>query len=188
MSTKSIQIQKNPNPTPSQPAVFSPSALVANAGDNVTWHNADGQDHWPAPSASNPSGWVQFQIPPDGTSRGDLALAKNSFAVTAAINADPVVLALNGPAPPTGTTVTIAYFAPTPAPKSPSPWSAVKGSFVITNVGPHSCSIPIDGSGFGMFSSASGALTLTSPLPYTLNYLCALHPGETGTITVNPQP
>jgi hypothetical protein len=25
-------------------------------------------------------------------------------------------------------------------------------------------------------------------IPYTLNYVCALHPAETGSITVNPQP
>jgi len=48
MSTKSIQIQPNPHPTPTQPAVFAPAAVVANAGDNLTWYNADQRDHWPA--------------------------------------------------------------------------------------------------------------------------------------------
>lgn len=190
MSTKSIQIQKNPHPTPSQPAMFSPSVVVANAGDNMTWHNADHQDHWPAPSASNPTGWIQFRIPSGSESRGDVALASNVVGVTAATNANPVVLTLNGPAPATGAPVTIAYKAPAaPAPPAPapppSPWAIVKGPFVASNLGPDTCSIPIDSSGFGPFSPASGTLTIA--LPYTLNYLCALHPAETGTITVNPQ-
>jgi plastocyanin len=185
MSTKSIQIQTNPTPTPSQPAVFSPRVVVANAGDNLTWHNADQQNHWPAPSASNPTGWVQFQIPPDGVSRGDVALARNLVTVTAATSANPVVLTVNGTAPASGTPVLITYTPPKP-PAPSSPWAAVKGPFVVTNLGPNSCSIPIDGSGFGAFSSSSGTITIA--IPYTLNYLCALHPAETGTITVNPQP
>jgi hypothetical protein len=98
------------------------------------------------------------------------------------------VLKLNGPAPPTGTKVTMGYKAPTPPPQTPSPWSAVNGSFVATNLGPNTCSIPIDSSTFGAFTSAAGSITLTSPLGYTLNYVCALHPAETGTITVNPRP
>jgi hypothetical protein len=188
MSTISIQIQKNPNPTPKQPGVFAPKAVVANAGDNLTWHNADDQDHWPAPSAANPSGWVQFPIPPNSESRGDVALGKNVVNVTAATNANPVVLTLNGPAPATGTSVTIAYTAPNPPPATPSKWAAVKGTFVATKVSSNSCSIPVDSSGFGPFSPASsGTLAITIPLPYTLNYLCALHPDETGTITVNTQ-
>ena len=187
MSTKSIQIQKNTTPTPKQPGEFAPKNLVANTGDNVTWHNADSQDHWPAPSATNPTGWIQYKIPPGGESRGEVALAKNNFNVTAATNANPLVLTLNGPAPPSGTSVTIAYAAPKPAPPAPSPWAAVKGTFVATNVGPNSCSIPLDSSSFGPFSAASGTLTVTVLAAYTLKYLCALHPDETGTITVNPQ-
>lgn len=189
MSTISIEIRKNPSPTPSQPAVFAPGALVANAGDTVTWHNGDLQDHWPAPSAANPTGWIQFPIPHDGESRGAVALAKNSFTVTAATNANAVVLTLNGPAPPTGTSVTMAYTAPTPPPPPPptpaSSWAAVNGTFVATNVGPNSCSIPINSSSFGPFTPASGSLVIL--IPYTLNYVCAKHPAETGTITVNPQ-
>jgi hypothetical protein len=182
MSTKSIQIQKNPTPTPSQPAVFAPKVVVANAGDNLTWHNADTQDHWPAPSASQPKDWIQFQIPPNSESRGDVALAKNVVSVTAATNANPVVLTFNGPAPATGSPVGITYAKGSDA---TSKWSAVKGSFVATKAGPNSCSIPVDGSTFGPFTAASGTLAIA--LPYTLNYVCALHPEETGTITVNPQ-
>ena len=186
MSTKSIQIQTNPNPTTSQPAVFAPRAVVANAGDNLTWHNADDQNHWPAPSSSNPTGWVQFQIPPGGVSRGDVALARSLANVDAATNANPVLLTLNGPAPATGAQVTITYAKPKTPPNPPSPWAKATGTYVATNVGPNSCSIPLDSSGFGPLTAASG--TLTIGLPYTLNYLCALHPAETGTITVNPQP
>jgi hypothetical protein len=32
-----------------------------------------------------------------------------------------------------------------------------------------------------------GLITIAKPGPYTLDYVCALHPEETGTITVNPQ-
>ena len=192
MSTKSIQIQKNPKPTPGQPAVFSPSAVIANAGDNLTWHNADRQDHWPAPSATNPAGWVQVPIPPDASSRGDLALSTNTLSVTAATNANPLVLTLNGPAPPSGTKITIAYYEPTPPPESDSPWADLpdinktNGVFAATKVSSNSCSIPVDSSTFGPFTPASGTLTVTLPLAYTLNYICALHPAETATITVNP--
>jgi plastocyanin len=191
MSTQSIQIKKNPTPTPSQPAVFDPKAVTANAGDNLRWHNADSQDHWPAPTKDHPTDWIQFKIPPNSESRGDVALATNSVSVTAATAANPIVLTFSGPAPATGSPVAITYAAPPkpppPAPPPPaSPWAAVKGPFVATKVGPNSCSIPINGSTFGPFSSASGTLTIA--LPYTLNYVCALHPDETGTITVNPQP
>ena len=102
MSTKMIEIKPNPTPTPSQPAVFA--AATANAGDTVTWHNGDTKAHWPAPSATNKTGWFPFQIPAGATS-DTLALGPNTI------------------------------------------------------VGQ----------------------------PYTLNYVCANHPSETGKITVNPQ-
>ena len=186
MSTKSVQIQTNPTPTPKQPGEFAPKALVANAGDNVTWHNADSQDHWPAPDKSNPTGWIQFKIPAGGESRGDVALARNPFNVTAATNANPVVVTINGPAPVSGQPVGLAYAAPVPPLPTPSKWAGFKGIFKATNVGTNSLSIPLDCSTFGPWSPASGTLTVF--LPYTLNYVCALHPDETGTITVNPQP
>jgi len=196
MSTNVIKIQPNPKPTPTQPAVFVPATVDANAGDNLTWHNADNQAHWPAPSKSNPTGFIQFQIPPGGSSRGDLALAANIVAVTAATNADPIVLTLNGPAPPSGTTITMAYTAPPSAPASAvasSGWKKVNGDFEATKLGPNTCSLsqdgkPFDGSTFGPFTPNSGSLTLSSPLAYTLDYECALHPDEKGHITVNPQP
>ena len=168
--------------------MFAPKAVVANAGDNVTWHNADDQDHWPAPSASNPTGWIQFRIPPDSESRGDVALATNFVSVTAATNANPVVLTLNGPAPASGH-VSHDHLHRTPTPPAPAPphrrgrssrghsWRPTWARTVVR------------------FRSIARALVpfhprparSPSPLPYTLNYLCALHPDETGTITVNPQ-
>jgi hypothetical protein len=188
MSTKSIQIQTNPKPTPTQPGVFAPATVAANAGDNLTWHNADKRDHWPAPSAANPTGFIQFQIPPGATSRGDLALAPNTLAVTGATNANPLVLTLNGTAPPSGTSITFAYFAPTPPLDPPSPWADLDTQVkVATNLGGNTCSVPVDSSGFGPLSPAAGALTVSIPLPYTLKYLCVLHKDEQGTITVNPQ-
>lgn len=182
MSTKSIQIRTNPRPTPAQPAVFDPAAVAANAGDTLTWHNADGQDHWPAPNPTDRTGFVQFQIPPGGSSRGDVALARNIFAVTTATNANPVVLTFNGPAPASGSTVSVVYGKPS---TGATAWKAVNGTFVATYVSPNSCSVPVDSSGLGAFTAASGTLTIA--LPYTLPYVCALHPDEKGTISVNPQ-
>ena len=102
MSTQMIEISPNSTPTPSQPAVFA--AATAHTGDTVTWHNDDSHAHWPAPSASNKTGWFPFQIPAGATS-------------------DTLALGPNNPA----------------------------------------------------------------NQPYTLSYVCANHPNETGKITVNPQ-
>jgi plastocyanin len=104
MSTQMIEIIPNPTPTPSQPAVFNPRAAVANAYDTITWHNGDTQPHQPAPNASTPNGWFDYQIPAGATS-------------------DTL----------------------TPGPN-----------------------------------------TTTPSAPYVLNYVCAIHPNETGQITVNP--
>jgi hypothetical protein len=68
MSTQVIEIRPNPTPTPGQPAVFDPKAAVTYAYDTLSWHNGDSEAHWPAPSASNRTGWFPYQIPPGGTS------------------------------------------------------------------------------------------------------------------------
>src|SRR5947208_813714 len=112
MSTQQIQINTNTSPTAGQPAVFSPPAVTANAGDNLTWVNNDNQDHWPAPSASNKTGWIEFQIPPGSESRGDLALGANTVTVAAATNASQVVFTTTGAAPATGLVVRLNYRAP----------------------------------------------------------------------------
>jgi plastocyanin len=81
-----------------KPAVFDPNPLTAQVNDSVYWYNSDQtQAHWPAPSASNPKGWLDYQIAPDGV---------------------------------------------------------------------------------------SSQISLNPPAPYTLKYVCALHPGETGQIKV----
>jgi plastocyanin len=186
MSTQSIEIKTNPSPTPGQPAVFSPQGAVAYAGDNITWRNNAQADHWPAPSASNPKGFIEYQIPPQNSSRGDLALGPNTITVVTASNAPAVVFTTSGPAPATGVSVKLVYKAATGTPPPPaSLWAAAQGTFVVTNLGATSCSIPLDSSNFGAFGPTSGSITIA--IPYTLNYVCALHPAETGSITVNPQ-
>src|SRR5947207_8471998 len=144
MSTQQIQINPNTPPTPKEPAVFSPQAVSASAGDNLTWFNNDSQDHWPAPSAANKTGWLPYQIPSGSESRGDLALGANSVNVTAATNAPVAVFTTQGPAPATGVTVKLTYSPPTPKGSTPGPWEAATNgkSFVATNLGPSSCSIP----------------------------------------------
>src|SRR5580658_9485019 len=109
MSTQSIEIKTNPTSTPGQPAVFSPQGAVAFAGDNITWRNNDRTDHWPAPSASNKTGFIEYQIPPNNSSRGDLALGPNTVNVVTASNAKAVVFTTSGPAPATGVSVKLVY-------------------------------------------------------------------------------
>ena len=181
MSSRQIKIQCNPSPSPAQPGAFNPQAVTVNAGDNLTWVNNDKRDHWPAPSADDEAGWFEFQIPPDSSSRGDLALGPNPLSVTAVTNAKNAGLTVAGSAPQTGVTVKLTY---APASKTPaSAWQVVNGkSYIVTNTGANSVTIPLD-------STTLGALvgTITMFVPYTLSYVCALHPAETGTITVNPQ-
>lgn len=51
------------------PATFAPSPITVVQNDSVFWHNSDPINaHWPAPNASNPKGWLDFQIPPDSQS------------------------------------------------------------------------------------------------------------------------
>jgi len=51
-----------------KPAVFDPNPQIAYPNDSVFWYNGDKIAHWPAPSAANPKGWLDFQIPPNSES------------------------------------------------------------------------------------------------------------------------
>lgn len=185
MSTQQIQIQPNSPPTPSQPGKFVPQTVRANAGDNLTWHNGDTQAHWPTPNAASKAAWFRTPIPPGEPSGAQVALGPNAVIVTAATNSNPVVFTVQGPAPATGTLVTLSFAAPAGSPPSKwkTPVSAVKQK-PATNLGPNRCSVPLDSTNLGPLD---GEITISIPGPYTINYVCALHPAETGTITVNPQ-
>jgi len=51
------------------PAKFNPNPQTIAANDSVFWFNADQtQAHWPAPSKSNPTGFMSYQIPPNSQS------------------------------------------------------------------------------------------------------------------------
>ncbi len=51
------------------PAVFKPNPQTVYVNDSVYWFNGDPtKSHWPAPSASNPKGFLQFQITPNAPS------------------------------------------------------------------------------------------------------------------------
>ena len=182
MSTQSVTIKPNPKPTPSQPGVFSPQQVIVSAGDTLSWNNQDKNAHWPAPSAANPTGFIEFQIPAGSSSRGDLAPGANIINIVTASNAPAAVFTTGGGAPATGVTVRLTYTAGS---QPNSPWAAAKGNLVATNLGANSFSVPLNTSAFGAFSAASGSISF--PLAYTLNYVCALHPAETGSIVVNPQ-
>lgn len=69
MSIFRIQIR------PGNPATFDPNPQTAFVNDSVFWHNGDSEAHWPAPSASNPKGFIPFQIPPN-TSSNQVTFAK----------------------------------------------------------------------------------------------------------------
>ena len=63
MSTFKITI--NPGP----PAKFNPSPQVIASNDTVFWFNADQKEaHWPAPSKADPTGYMNYQIPPNSQS------------------------------------------------------------------------------------------------------------------------
>ena len=48
-----------------KPAVFDPNPRTVYVNDSVFWFNGDpNESHWPAPSASNPEGFIAYQIPP----------------------------------------------------------------------------------------------------------------------------
>ena len=67
MSRKRINIKAG------NPAVFDPNPLTIYVNDNVFWFNSDPKiAHWPAPSAANPKGFLQYQIPPNNPS-GEVA-------------------------------------------------------------------------------------------------------------------
>jgi hypothetical protein len=177
-----ILIVPNSPPTPSQPAKFSPQTLATNAGDNLTWTNNDSHAHWPAPSAASKTDWFQYQIPPGSESPGTLALGPNAISVSAVTPGSPTVFTTKSNAPASGVTVKLTY---SPTSNPPPAWqTAVHGkSFVVTNLGATSCSIPLDSSALGV-----PANQITMFAPYVINYVCALHPDETGTLNVNPQP
>jgi hypothetical protein len=59
-----FQIQINA----AKPAVFDPNPLTANLNDIIYWYNGDREAHRPAPGAANPTGWLDYQIAPDGES------------------------------------------------------------------------------------------------------------------------
>ena len=51
------------------PAKFNPNPQTVFTNDSVFWFNADQQyAHWPAPSKSNPTGFISYQIPPNSQS------------------------------------------------------------------------------------------------------------------------
>jgi hypothetical protein len=54
---------------PGTPATYDPNTITVYVNDSVFWFNSDTKNaHWPAPSASNPKGFMQYQVPPDTSS------------------------------------------------------------------------------------------------------------------------
>lgn len=50
------------------PAKFTPNPQVVFTNDSVFWFNGDTIPHWPAPSTSDPKGYMDFQIAPNSPS------------------------------------------------------------------------------------------------------------------------
>jgi len=48
------------------PAVYDPNPQTVYVNDSVFWFNGDPNEaHWPAPSASDQQGFIEYQIPPN---------------------------------------------------------------------------------------------------------------------------
>jgi len=47
---------------------FTPHTASVAAGADIYWRNGDTEAHWPAPSAANPTEWLDYKIP--GTVKG----------------------------------------------------------------------------------------------------------------------
>jgi plastocyanin len=51
------------------PAVFDPNPQTVFVNDSVFWFNNDPNNpHWPAPSATDPQGFLEYQVTPDASS------------------------------------------------------------------------------------------------------------------------
>jgi plastocyanin len=51
------------------PATNNPDPQTVHVNDSVYWFNGDPKEaHWPAPSAANPKGFMQFQVTPNASS------------------------------------------------------------------------------------------------------------------------
>ena len=177
-----IQIVPNTPPTAAEPGKFSPQAASSFNGDSITWFNGDSQDHWPAPSAADKSAWVKQVIKPGTPGNGSVSPAPYTTTATAASSANPAVLTVGTPSPNQGQIVNLSYSG------NDANWKAavkaVPPGSVITALGGNQYTVAgLNGQGLAPFT---GSITIT--MPYTLNYVCALHPAETGSISVQVNP
>ncbi len=63
MSIFKIQIKAG------NPAVYDPTPQTVYVNDSVFWFNNDPKEaHWPAPSTTNPKGFLQYQVTPNASS------------------------------------------------------------------------------------------------------------------------
>lgn len=51
------------------PATYNPNPQTVYVNDSVYWFNSDPKEaHWPAPSAADPKGFMQYQVTPNASS------------------------------------------------------------------------------------------------------------------------
>jgi len=51
------------------PATNKPDPQTVHVNDSVYWFNSDPKEpHWPAPSSTNPKGFMQYQVTPNASS------------------------------------------------------------------------------------------------------------------------
>jgi hypothetical protein len=177
-----IQIVPNTPPTTSQPGKFSPQAASSFNGDSITWFNGDSEQHWPAPNATDKTAWVKQAIEPGTPGNGSVSPAPYTSTASGATSANPAVLTVAAPSPSQGNKVNLSYTG------SDAKWkaavSAVPKGSVITALGGNQYTVAgLNGQGLPPFT---GSITIT--MPYTLKYVCALHPDETGSISVQVNP
>ncbi|GEM_PF-4142183 len=179
-----IKIVPNTPPTQTQPGKFTPQTANSYAGDSITWFNGDSQPHWPAPSVANKTAWVRQEIQPGTPGNGALAPMKNTTTASAATSVSPAVLTVLAPGPNTGDKVTLSYSG------SNTDWQTavqkVLPNSVATAISPTQCTVAgLNGQGLSPFT---GTITVTIQGSYTINYICALHQDEQGSIIVGPNP
>ena len=85
-----IEINNVADAEPDGPqAQFVPAAQPIGVGDTITWRNNTDDSHWPAPSAADKQGWMNYEILAGGTSFQAVTFgAKGTYNYVCALHPD----------------------------------------------------------------------------------------------------
>jgi len=197
-SLVTINISANPTPTPDAPGAFA-SPTSAQVGDIVFWANNDSNEHQPMPAVGGgATTWFSAPIGPGQTAAaGQTQGTKTPTSATGTVNyvcaihpnekgVIQVAVSINTNTNPTPTQNAPASFFPSTAQTS------VNATLSWTNNDSNQHQpMPVGGSATDWFAApiAAGQTKSSSKAissaKGTVNYVCALHPGETGVINVS---